>query len=890
MLELKRPHGFLMWKGKKTAVLRPDDQPLDVGVAMEVQTDGEAFGVATLGKPAQMLDAEADRKEYFGEHRVYPHERKKWWPGETRFFVYPVDQFEPYPETLKQGEGAPGYREGAPACEDCTHEGSGYCRLYSFAAEKGWTCDDFMDWRGDPVSQQKEGVMPYDIEERDGEFCVVKQGGEVVKCHASQEKADAHLTALRKNVEAEEEGEGEKYSPDQPRVPSGNPDGGQWASGGDGGALPQDLSTMSESQQMETIKFLAKKPLKELRRRQDIVTKQLAKAMKDSNEAAISNLRVKEALLIDAIMVREFPDDPDIREWLGGKGGIFEPSEEAKERIKALEAAPAPEPEADPEPGEDGQKAQLKKLMQEVEDLRAELEKAQEQTGSSDGKVQGQKESEDAAAVAPEPEQDEKKWDGSDSRWSSAEAYCKDCLIDVNPSGEPKKKSHCKLPFRDPGSGEAHKGAIRAMSTGGRGFPALKKPDDVDSGKWSAAVSRAKARARSYWKKMYDTDIPDAFKDAEDGVGVDDKAGRRIRRSIVEKLREAWQALEDVLSFAEYEDQAPPSMLDWFKADDAGFMVKEVKGEPWLITRSANAFKDRDEEMFSTEGLERYVLESEKKDQRGWFNFWHVPGTDFAEKKWQGVVGETGGVLVEAGPFLDTDLGRKAMEFFKQFPNGHPDMAPEGWGCSVEYRYLPEERSKGVYDRFWVTRTSVLPRLAAANTWTDAQTTKGGTDMALTDKQREGLEIIFPEDAEDIVRDTEDQAKKLKEQGVEHKAADDAGEQAQAAPAEIDLEALAVIIAKQFDVQLEPVTDMHEMLEKQAKELATLKQRLARREKAAAWRAEDEMPRLVLSYEKRASEAEESALDDEDPLLKMKPETPQQPASGSGADHFFGPR
>ena len=204
MLELQRPHGFLMWKGKKTAVLRPDDQPLDVGVALEVQTGGEAFGIVTLGKPAQMLDVEADRKEYFGEHRVYPHERKKWWPDAMKFLVYPVESFEPYPETLKKGDGAPGYEEGKPPCEDCTHEGSGYCRLHSFVAEKGWTCDDFMDWRGEPA--QKEGVMPYEVVEKGDEFCVVKKDGETVKCHASQEKADAHLAALRINVESEEKG------------------------------------------------------------------------------------------------------------------------------------------------------------------------------------------------------------------------------------------------------------------------------------------------------------------------------------------------------------------------------------------------------------------------------------------------------------------------------------------------------------------------------------------------------------------------------------------------------------------------------------------------------------------------------------------------------------
>jgi hypothetical protein len=31
-----------------------------------------------------------------------------------------------------------------------------------------------------------------------------------------------------------------KYSPDQPRVPAGNPDGGQWTSGGEGGARPAE--------------------------------------------------------------------------------------------------------------------------------------------------------------------------------------------------------------------------------------------------------------------------------------------------------------------------------------------------------------------------------------------------------------------------------------------------------------------------------------------------------------------------------------------------------------------------------------------------------------------------------------------------------------------------
>jgi hypothetical protein len=38
-----------------------------------------------------------------------------------------------------------------------------------------------------------------------------------------------------------------KYSPDQPRVPAGNPDGGQWTSGDDGGGSPSASTTASNT-------------------------------------------------------------------------------------------------------------------------------------------------------------------------------------------------------------------------------------------------------------------------------------------------------------------------------------------------------------------------------------------------------------------------------------------------------------------------------------------------------------------------------------------------------------------------------------------------------------------------------------------------------------------
>lgn len=65
-------------------------------------------------------------------------------------------------------------------------------------------------------------------------------------------------------------------------------------------------------------------------------------------------------------------------------------------------------------------------------------------------------------------------WDGSASRWETAEDYCADCLIDLNPPGEEKVKGRCYLPYRHPGSSQINIRALRAMASGARGLPAVK--------------------------------------------------------------------------------------------------------------------------------------------------------------------------------------------------------------------------------------------------------------------------------------------------------------------------------------------------------------------------------------------------------------------------------
>lgn len=41
--------------------------------------------------------------------------------------------------------------------------------------------------------------MPWEVRQKGAQHCVVKEGGEVVKCHPTREKALAHLRAIYAN-------------------------------------------------------------------------------------------------------------------------------------------------------------------------------------------------------------------------------------------------------------------------------------------------------------------------------------------------------------------------------------------------------------------------------------------------------------------------------------------------------------------------------------------------------------------------------------------------------------------------------------------------------------------------------------------------------------------
>ncbi len=358
--------------------------------------------------------------------------------------------------------------------------------------------------------------------------------------------------------------------------------------------------------------------------------------------------------------------------------------------------------------------------------------------------------------------------------------------------------------------------------------------------------------------------------------------------NFLERLKLAAKNIIDIIKLAETGGSETKLFID-----DVGIGQKLVDGELWHFTWSTNAFKDRDGEIFSTKSLEDYVTANENKESKGFFNFWHINeedgnfNTDFAIKQWQGVVGR---FLVEAGPYLKDEKGRAARKFYKKYPDGHPEIAPEGWGCSPEYKYLPEERVTGIYKNIWITRTSTLPKMAAANIWTDtrqANMNRGMNTMALTDQQRKAAAEMFGEDfVASMIDDAQSKTTELEAAGVAHKSAEETEtetetiqdeqvetEEGQPEPAaEITMsqdqfDTLAEAVAGRFQVDTESIVGAMGAIAENLREMGG---RVAELESKGKAQDEAEMPRYTFELQ-RASQDELTTVTDDDDLKNKKP-------------------
>lgn len=280
----------------------------------------------------------------------------------------------------------------------------------------------------------------------------------------------------------------------------------------------------------------------------------------------------------------------------------------------------------------------------------------------------------------------------------------------------------------------------------------------------------------------------------------DSKAGRRVRSdkvSLLQRLAKEFVDLKDALmelvGWATYEDgyeggevdstsdelgeESSIDMYDLLSNADLSAALKQATehgssilvfpgsdGRDWLLTFTTNAFKDREDEIFTTESIKQYVSRHESDDIKGEFQFWHLPGTKFGDIRWQAM---TGRFLVEAGPFDNTPTGQSFKQFFNQYPDGHPDIAPEGWGCSHKYEYKAQDREDNIYEWFDKSETTVLPSDVAANPH-NPSLLKG--DKTMNDRQKAALKVIGGDRLVDLVEEVGRKATAELESTVEYKA------------------------------------------------------------------------------------------------------------------------
>lgn len=154
----------------------------------------------------------------------------------------------------------------------------------------------------------------------------------------------------------------------------------------------------------------------------------------------------------------------------------------------------------------------------------------------------------------------------------------------------------------------------------------------------------------------------------------------------------------------------------------------------------------------------------------------------------------------------------------------------------------------------------------------------------LTKQQREAADTIFgPEFVNNLIAEAEGKTAELEAAGVAHKEKREETEQPQETQVNIDMEALAAEVGKQFGANLEPIT---EALSAMATELNELKAWRERQEKESKVKAVTESPRFVFNM-RRASEAEETMVTEDDKLMKQKPTEAKGADDGDAWSQLF---
>lgn len=218
------------------------------------------------------------------------------------------------------------------------------------------------------------------------------------------------------------------------------------------------------------------------------------------------------------------------------------------------------------------------------------------------------------------------------------------------------------------------------------------------------------------------SDIPDSKQSALqdraramlEAAQKSEKEGKRLGSAMLGKIGSAVQALTDFMTWAKYDDviEVDPEQKE---LSERFLIRKQADGSYRWFSYSSNGFEDREGEIVSTKSLEDTVAYGDSTDDRGPLRLFHIQGTDIGECDFQAMEGR---FLIESGTFGDSDLAKKALDYFLH--------TEDELGVSIGFLYPEAEFKDNVYGAIRIIERSVLPLKDAANPWTAFQTLKGG--------------------------------------------------------------------------------------------------------------------------------------------------------------------
>ncbi len=237
---------------------------------------------------------------------------------------------------------------------------------------------------------------------------------------------------------------------------------------------------------------------------------------------------------------------------------------------------------------------------------------------------------------------------------------------------------------------------------------------------------------------------------------------QQVRKSILDRCI---ATIKDVIGWTDKSD-TPAHLPFVFKSKDGT--------KSYFLIWPTNSYVDRDDppEAFRATALHAFVDRMDSKAIKSELWFWHLKQTKFGDIIWQDVVEDR--FLAQVGVFDDTPVGNAFKQFFTEYPEGHPVIAPEGWGASHRFEYKSGDRQDGIYDWLHTDESTVLPLRYAANLLNPSPIALGGKEM--DDKRREALQKISEDVGFDLVAyidATAKAARELADEKVEHKMTKD---------------------------------------------------------------------------------------------------------------------